>query len=45
MNNNIQINNQIDDNKNIIRINIKNINEKNEIENKYRNDGIAEDYD
>ena len=45
MNNNIQINNQIDDNKNIIRINIKNINEKNEIENKYKNDDIAEDYD
>ena len=45
MNNNIQINNQIDDNKNIIRINIKNINEQNEIENKYKNDDIAEDYD
>ena len=43
--NNIQMNNQIDDNKNIIRINMKNINEQKEIKNKDKNDDIAEDYD
>ena len=43
--NNIQMNNQIDDNKNIIRINMKNINEQKEIKNKNKNDDIAEDYD
>ena len=39
------MNNQIDDNKNIIRINMKNINEQKEIKNKDKNDDIAEDYD
>ena len=43
--NNIQMNNQIDDNKNIIRINMKNINEQKEIKNKDKNDDIAEEYD
>ena len=43
--NNIQMNNQINENKNIIRINMKNINEQKEIKNKDKNDDIAEDYD
>ena len=45
MDNNIQIDNQMDDNKNIIRINMKNINEQKEIGNDYKDDNIAEDYD
>ena len=45
MDNNIQINNQIDDNKNIIKIKMKNINEPKEIGNNYKNDNISEDYD
>ena len=45
MDNNIQIDNQMDDNKNIIRIKMKNINEQKEIGNDYKDDNIAEDYD